>query len=315
MLCKTIPLMSSICLILLFGSSAAAQENASRPHAPQLLAQPQRTVEIFVSAVDKDGPPVLDLKQEEIEITEEGHKLQMTSMKPARSEPLRAGILVDVSGSERNDLGTYDPNALADFIQAMLTPNGFAFFETFGENGKLVADWTDSPPQIGSAIQQAFKAVRWGPSSVYDAIYWNCGNKYKSGNGNNLLLILSDMDDNTSLHKRDDAVAAALRANVAVFVFVDEGGPDHRHGPETRRGRRVAEELSGKSGGSVAEVMDPKDFRKGLLEISQALAGRYILEFVPSPLSLPAGFHKFKVKCTRKGVRLLAPSAYFVADK
>jgi VWFA-related protein len=313
---KTIPRRSPVCLILLLGLLAAwvaLQGPWSRAQDVQPAPQPQHSIKIFISALKKSGQTILDLTKEEIQVVEDKREDQILSIKPATSEPLRAGILVDVSASGRAATRFEDPDALSSFISTRLGPKNFAFVATFSELGKLVSDWADSPPQIGSAVRQALSTPRHGGSSIYSAIYWACETKLGAREGNKFLLVMTDMEDDSSHHTQDEAVGAALRAEVPVFVLLEE--PNLGRGGEAARARRVANEFAEGTGGLAVEVQEPKHFRAGLEAIGQAMAGRYELEFAPPPGPHLLAFYKIKVTCSRKGVRLLAPSAYFVGDK
>jgi VWFA-related protein len=301
-------------MILLFiwlaATLATSQESLPHEQETRPSAQSQPTVKVFISVLDKSGSPVLDLRKEEVQIYEGREEIQVLSIKPASSEPLRIGILVDVSGSQNEAARSEDPDDLSSFIRTRLTPKDFAFVATFAIDGAIVSDWTDSPEEVGHAARTSLASQRHGGSSINDSIYWACENKLGPETGDKFLLILSDMEDNSSNHTRTEAIDAALRASVPVFVLKEEPAL----GGDSDRAKQAAIEFPNKTGGLAAKVQSSADFHKGLEQVGQALAGRYILEFAPSSVSTRSGFHKIKLKCSRQRARILAPSAYFVAD-
>ncbi len=297
----------------LLAASVALPNPPALAHDAQAPPKVERTVKMYISALDKNGQAVLNLTREEIQVVEDKREIQISAMKPAASEPLGVGVLIDVSGSERKNLTIQDPEALTTFLQAKLTSGGSVFVTTFGEVGNLVRGWTQSPSEISSAVQQAFKATRYGGSAVRDAIAWACDNETRGQAGDKVLLVMSDMEDNTSRHTQDAVVGAVLRANVGVFILAPNGKSPGPHDADSGRAYRAARDLSEETGGLAIRYRDVKGFREGLEHINDALAGRYSLEFVPAAPSLP--FHKIKVKCTRKDVRPLAPSTYYIANK
>lgn len=295
------------------GWAAALQGSPPHRHNQQAPTRQQTANKVFVSALDDAGHAVLDLNPDDFEITAEGHGVQVTSVAPATSEPKRLGILLDVSGSETKTAASEDPDALSSFVQTQMRPRDFTFVATFADFPTVVGDWSDFPQEVGLHVREALRAPRHAGSALFDAISWTCDKKMGLTEGNKVLLVISDMQDNESRNGEAPAVARALGTNVSVFVLLEKGESAWPKKWAVGRALQVATEISGTTGGLEVDAKDENAFRKGLDEISQALSGRYVLQLAPASLSTSPGFHPIKVTCSRKGVRLLAPSSYFVA--
>lgn len=280
---------------------------AASPVLQQPSSDAQQVVEIPILALSNKGEPVRDLAKDEIRVLDGKQEEDIVSLTATGAEPLRIGILVDISGSEREAARVATPQLLASFLQSIMRPDVYVFVIAFNAQGKMASEWTNDLTQLDRAVSSAHNAPRLGGSAVYEAIYWACTEKMARQRGRKALLLLSDLEDNSSNHTRDEAIAAAIASKTTVFPLVEV-----KRGYTPERVRRVSRDISASTAGLKFDVNGDKDFGRALEEIGAALAAGYTLSFISSAPSAKTEFHKIKIECARKGVKVLAPAGYFL---
>lgn len=101
-----------ICIALLSVNFAAQTEKDDEP-----IRVDTQLVDVPIVVTDKSGKPVLNLKQNNFVVYEDG-KLQEVSEFAATSAPFEVALLLDTSGSTRSDL-TMIQRAAANFIASL----------------------------------------------------------------------------------------------------------------------------------------------------------------------------------------------------
>ena len=98
-----------------------------------------RLVEVPIVVLDRDGKPLLNLKQSDFLVYENGQKQEISEFFTT-AEPFEVALLLDTSGSTRNDLRLIR-RAAADFIGSLRNGDRVAViaFNSRIENGQSVA--------------------------------------------------------------------------------------------------------------------------------------------------------------------------------
>src|SRR5450759_174891 len=116
-----------------------------------LLAQDQMptikvdvdVVNILTSVRDKRGALIPSLQKEDFTILEDGKAQPIKYFTRETDLPLTIGLLVDVSGSQRN-LVDIERQAAYQFFSQVLRKKDMAFLISFGEECELLQDFTGS---------------------------------------------------------------------------------------------------------------------------------------------------------------------------
>src|SRR3954469_12096626 len=101
-------------------------------------------VNVLASVRDKRGGLVSNLEKNDFTVLEDGKPQTIKYFTKETDVPLTIGLLVDVSGSQRN-LIEVERNAAAQFFASVLRKKDEAFLISFGEEAELLQDYTQSP--------------------------------------------------------------------------------------------------------------------------------------------------------------------------
>src|SRR5271157_4373260 len=110
-------------------------------------------VSILASVRDKRGALVPNLQKDDFTILEEGKAQSIKYFTKETDLPLTIGLLVDVSGSQRN-LIDIERNAASQFFSQVLRKKDEAFLISFGEETELLQDYTSSARLLNQGLNQ-----------------------------------------------------------------------------------------------------------------------------------------------------------------
>ncbi len=125
------------------------------------------------------------------------------------------------------------------FLKRILRAKDEAFLVSFDVQISLLQDFTSSARELERSMDEAqinaggggggAPGIGQGPVPVqgmpkgtllYDAVYQAANDKMHSGTGRKALILLTDGEDQGSSHKIADAIEAAQKANVIIYVLL-----------------------------------------------------------------------------------------------
>lgn len=232
-----------------FAFAQVAPPAEKAPVAPTLNVS-ARLVTVPVTVRDKKGQLVATLKQEDFTIAEDGKPQVIRYFDRDNNLQLTLGLLVDVSGSQRQVLDE-EREASSSFLDNMLVADrDKAFLIQFGHTVELLTDVTGSIPKLQSGLKQVdTQAARpqfsnnqdpndnSGGSSqrgrrgggggagtaLYDAIFLASDEVIHKQPFRKALILLTDGEDNGSKESLSSAIEAAQRADTAVYSIYFKG--------------------------------------------------------------------------------------------
>jgi len=305
----------SAAVILLFaiGPSRAQQPAQDSSQQPQLKVRTQdqkpaisvevKTVSVLATVRDKHGKIIPDLKKEDFQLDEDGRAQKIDYFQHETDLPLRMGLLVDTSLSQRKVIED-ERTASYSFLDHLLRENkDQAFVLHFDHEVELLQDFTPSRPKLQSALQQlSIPQSDSGSSSggsgggggyggypnggggrrgggmhggtqLYDAIFLSSDELMAKQQGRKALIVLSDGVDRGSKETMAEAIASAERADAIIYAIYfadeDEGGGFNRGGGFGMGGPGM-----GRRGGGRYPQQERPDGKKILEQISQQTGGR-----------------------------------------
>lgn len=302
-------------------------------------------VNVPVSVLGKRGLPVIDLKQEDFRVYEDGKLQAISYFSREPLPPLRIGLVLDTSNSARPQL-SFEKEAASEFVFNMLqvrASKNLIFLQTFDATSSMVQDFTDDPEALNEKIR-GLKAG--GGKALYDAIYFACKEKMlRSGlpeETRRVLVIVSDGVDVQSQHSLDEAISMAHRAETSIYLIANAAYGFSNPGDKILRA--VAEQSGGAAffplqraaGGDLAtgylshgQIGDTSQ-NKGLgaetgiysaerlmhladsLEaIGRELNDQYTIGYKPANNSLDGTYRTIHVVALRKGVQVRSKPGYF----
>ncbi len=300
-----------IFFLLVFATAAAQQPPPQQPPASEQPAQPTpqskiavevNTVSVLAAVRDKHGKAISTLTKDDFALTEDGHPQPIDYFARESDLPLRLGLLVDTSLSQRRVL-EQERSASYSFLDHLLRADkDLAFVIHFDREVELLQEFTPLRPKLQAALQSLqtpeFGAGRGGGSAsggngggsnggygggggsrqrsgggtlLYDAIYLAADELMSKQQGRKSLIILSDGVDHGSKESLATAIEKAQRSDTVVYsiLFKDDEG----YGGQGGRMGGMGGMGGGRRGGRFPQQERP-DGKKILQQISKETGGR-----------------------------------------
>lgn len=339
---KSVIKLSVICFALLalaVGAtlfSTSAQQEKKQGQTKQQKTPPDKVdedqtikldtklVNVLFSVQDKQNRYINDIKQEEVEVLENGQPQQIFTFKREFDLPLTMALLIDVSGSEQYTLPLLK-EAGGQFINSVIRAGkdtaGVIKFE--GEATVMVG-LTSNPARVRKALEDiAFTAAppqsiyggatppinggsRQGGTSIYDSIVATSADMLAKEPGRKTIILLTDGEDTTSRVKIGDAIDEALRAEVVIYAI---GIGDPGFGGVNKG---VLNKICEATGGRATFPKKPQDLEQAFTELEKDLRQQYLLAYEPKAGNNDGSFRKIEIRVTnRKEMKVRHRRGYY----
>jgi VWFA-related protein len=222
-----------------------AQEPPEEP-PEQTIRIEVKEVQIPFSVFDRRGNLVLDMKQEDFRVFEDGIEQEVQYFNAPTNLPLRFGILIDTSSSARMRL-KFEKEAAMQLGYYVLSHSSDhqGFLMTFDHGPDVIQDYTTDPDDLTRAIDTLQSG---GGTALLDAIIEACQKNLLAAPGpgipRRVLVVFSDGEDNLSKHSLEQTVDVALRADARIFAVSSNGYGMNAPGDEVLK--RLVEQTNGR---------------------------------------------------------------------
>ena len=317
-----------VCVAVLFCRALAAQEFRAQQQPPpaQEQGQPQpvlkrpqeappkiavevKTVSMLATVRDKHGKIIPDLTKDDFELDEDGRPQAINYFAHQTDLPLRLGLLVDTSLSQRKVLDQERSASYTFLDQLLRQDKDLAFVIHFDRQVELLQDFTPSRPKLQAALQSLATPqydgggsnggssnggggyggpggggrqgghMHGGGTQLYDAIFLASDELMSKQQGRKALIVLTDGVDHGSKETLAEAIATAQRADTIVYsiYFADEDedygrpGGFGMGGPMGGHGGMGG----GRGGGRYPRQEERPDGKKILEQISKETGGQF----------------------------------------
>jgi VWFA-related protein len=315
----TLAFVSIAILSHALNGAASPESQAQQPRAQQQQAQPApqestpapqekiavevKVVNVLATVRDKHGKTISNLTKDDFALSEDGKPQTITYFTRETDLPLRLGLLVDTSLSQRRVLEE-ERTASYSFLDHLLrVDKDLAFVIHFDREVELLQEFTPSRPKLQAALQllqtpQSDRGYGGGGGGsgggsgggggygggggrgqhqrgagtlLYDAVYLASNELMSKQQGRKALIILSDGVDHGSKETLATAIEVAQRADTVVYsiLFKDDEGYGNRGGWSGAGGPMGG----GRRGGRGPQQERP-DGKKILEQISKETGGR-----------------------------------------
>lgn len=277
-------------------------------------------VSLMFSVQDKKGALIPGLEKDEFTILEDGKQQTVKYFSKETDLPLTIGLLVDVSRSQEN-LIDVEKVAAERFFSSVLKSKDMAFLISFGSDAELLQDSTNSAKLLRNGLQglrvvaspvglhpgPVPTASRQKGTILYDAVYLAADEKLKREVGRKAIVVITDGVDQGSDYSREDAIAAAHRADAIIYsiLYVDPqyamfGGGDGNV-------KRMSED----TGGRIFHVDRKHTLENIFAQIEQELRTQYAIGYTPANRAKDGAFRKIEIKTSNKDYKVRARKGYF----
>lgn len=300
---------------VLLSSIGLSQDAEPRPDGdpPFTLKIPVNEVSLTFHVSDTRGLPVDNLSKDTFELLDNGRpQKEILSFESYRDLPIRAGFLIDTSGSMLKEL---DRNQyIANLYVSHLVRRGIdrVFVIGFDTKPRVLQDWTDSAEAIASSLHSIAEGTNSG-TAIFDSLYKTCRDRWTTDRGattGNFILLFTDGIDDASHARIDDVIDMCQQARTSIYVFSDQW---NLRG--TSRGQKTLEELTTKSGGRIFLRLDEKEIEKDVRIMDSDQRNQYRLVYRPSHLKQDGAFHRIGLRCSLRGSTILTRSGYYPAGR
>jgi len=288
-------------------------------------------VDLYFTVKDKSGNLVPHLTQNDCSVLEDKAPQTLKHFVAETNQALTLGILLDTSGSQERVL-PLEQEAGSRFLNQVLRQKDEAFLVSFDVNIDLLQDYTNSPRLLAHAMDKAeintaggngaagVPGIGGGPVPVhgtpkgtllYDAIYMASNQKMNQEAGRKAMIILTDGDDQGSSHKIGDAIAAAQRNNVIVYVILIADTGFYGGFNMGYSGYSAAKRISDETGGRLINVGNNGNKLEAAFEqIQEELRTQYVASYTPTNTKQDGTFRHIAVECG-DGTKVQVRKGYF----
>ena len=289
-------------------------------------------VDLFFTVKDKSGNLVPHLTENDCSVAEDKAPQTLKHFVAETNQPLTLGILLDTSGSQQRVL-PLEQEAGSRFLEQVLRQKDEAFLLSFDVNVDLLQDYTNSPHLLAHAMDKAeintaggngaagVPGIGGGPVPVhgtpkgtllYDAIYLASNQKMNQESGRKAMIILTDGDDEGSDHKISDAIAAAEKNNIIVYVILIADTGFYGGFGYGYSGYSAAKRISEETGGRLINVgNNGNKLEAAFQQIQDELRTQYVASYTPTNAKLDGTFRRIAVECKGDGMKVQVRKGYF----
>jgi VWFA-related protein len=283
-------------------------------------------VSVLTSVREKKGALVPNLSKEDFTILEDGKPQTIKYFTRETDLPLTIGLLIDVSGSQRN-LIDIERNAASQFFSQVLRTKDEAFLISFGEEAELLQDLTGSARLLTNSMRDlrvSSGVGGLGPGPVptaggprgtvlYDAVYLAASEKLQHEVGRKVIVVITDGVDEGSRLRLDDAVMAAQKAD-AVIYSIDYSDPGAYGGfgwGMGGAGMGTLHRLSDETGGHVYKVDRKTTLNIVFKELQDEMRSQYAIGYTPNNDAKDGSYRRLDIKLANKDLKAQARKGYY----
>ena len=221
--------------------------------------------------VEARGNVAVDLPDDAFEVFENGVLQPVVAVERVADLPLAVGLAIDHSGSMLAQLDSA-LDAAGSFVEGLLVhPNDKAFVLGFADVPVIFQEFTNDTARLADAIS-LIDTGRY--TALYDSIV-AASRKFVGVDGRRAVVLLTDGADQGSEHTLREAIAAAQRADIALYPVAVELSL------RFARERWVLREMADKTGGRMFSLGRRGDPAKIYKTIEEDLRSQYRISYTP----------------------------------
>ena len=273
----------------------------------RILAIPQGrspNVSVLFSVTEKEGNAVPNLKETDFRILEGGKSRTITSFANASASPLSVVLVVDKSGSTRDntsEMAKVLDTSMQFFRSALKVGRDKIALIGFDALAAVDQDFTDNFAQLIQAINGTVSQP-YGATALHDALS-KASTLLAGRQGRRLILLVGDGEDNASRLSLEDAMKAVHKSDVQI-VAISTG---RRFTSPPNRGTEILERISEETGGRWFAFNDLKQFEK----VRRELDAQYTIHYRSTNSKLDGKFRKIRVESVNKAYRIRHRAGYY----
>jgi VWFA-related protein len=306
----------------------APQSPAAAPSVGQALKVSVNLVDVLFTVLNRRNKLVPELDKPDFQVFDDNVQQQIRYFSKQTDLPLRIGMLLDTSNSIRDRL-RFEQDASVSFLYSVLRRNkDEAFVMTFDDEPQVLQAFTGD---TGKLRDQIVKTRAGGGTAIYDAIYTACLKELSHpprppGDQPDIvrrvMILISDGDDNLSLHTRSEAIQMAQITDVVIYTistntqWISTTQKDQATGGSLKYhltdNDKVLQNLADETGGRAFFPYRVDDLDQSFQDIGDELRNQYSIAYQPTNSVLDGRYHKIRIELPEhKGYQVRARQGYF----
>lgn len=260
---------------------------------PEVVRVETNLVNTVFTAVDRDRHFITTLRADDLRIYENDAPQTISLFERETDRPLTLVILVDTSKSQEHTLPD-EKKAAKEFIRAVVRPDkDKVAIISFTGVPRVEQQLTENVSKLNRAIDhlrielpannpdcEEDKPVQEDPlcwTSIWDSVWESASEVLGAGeeHSRRAVILLSDGDDTSSTIKRQDAIEAAVKNNVAVYSIGI--GDTERYKVEQNSLRKISDS----TGGRAFFPRDEAELGRAFAQIQEELRSQYVIAYSP----------------------------------
>jgi VWFA-related protein len=317
-------LILPVVLIRLEAQQAAGGGQKIEDDAGEPIKVNVDVVNLYCSVRNKQNGLVSGLEKNDFDLAEDNAKQEIKYFTRETDLPLTIGLLVDVSGSQRNLIET-ERRAAASFFSAVLRKKDVAFLISFGADSELLQDITGSPRLLQQGLNDmklntGFAGITSGPvptaskargTVLYDAVYLAANDMLAKEVGRKAIILITDGEDEGSKLTMKAAIEAAQKADAIIYgiLYVDRqfyGGFGLGYSGES-----VLKQMADETGGRLFQVNGKNSLDSIFEQIQQEMRTQYAIGYSPTNARKDGTFRKIDLRVSNKDLKVQVRKGYY----
>jgi VWFA-related protein len=279
-------------------------------------------VNVYATVEGRHGQLIRDLHKDDFEVRDDGVPQKIEYFSRDTDVALSLGIALDTSNSQSNLLGP-EKTAAKKFLDSVLRSGDQAFAMSFDADVRLLEDFTAAPAKLvqaidaaeinetGRSILQIDGENSAGGTHLYDAVYLASNELMKQRHGRQVLVLMTDGEDQGSKVNLQQSIEAAEKANVIVYSIVASDPEFYSIMGATYRGDAPVRKLASATGGRVIRVKSDHQIGRAFGQIASELRSQYRLGYSPTDLRHDGSFRRIRITVRDHNYSVMARSGYY----
>jgi Ca-activated chloride channel homolog len=306
----------------------ASQEPQAPVQSPQKIIRVVNLVDVLFTVLNRRNKLVADLEKEDFKIFDDKLPQEIRYFSRQTDLPLRIGMLVDTSNSIRDRL-KFEQDASTNFLFSVLRRGrDEAFVMTFDDEPQIIQPFTGD---AGLLRDQIVQTRAGGGTAIYDAIYEACEKQLSHpprppGDQPDIvrrvMILISDGEDNLSIHTRSEAIEMAQRTSVVIYTIststqwiqLSQTDPNKLADRKFHltEGDKILQDLSDETGGRAFFPYHVDDLDQSFQDIGDELRNQYSIAYIPTNYVIDGRYHRIRIEVPgHNGYQVRARRGYF----
>jgi len=317
-------------LLLIHAASihAAGQQPPAKQEAADDLGEPIKVdvdvVNLYCSVRNKQNGLINNLEKGDFDLAEDGKGQTIKYFSKETDMPLTIGLLIDVSGSQRNLIET-ERRAGSAFFSSVLKKKDVAFLISFGADSELLQDLTGSPRLLQDGLGRlklnaGYAGMNSGPvptmshprgTVLYDAVYLAANDMLSKEVGRKAIILITDGEDEGSTLNVKSAIEAAQKADAIIYgiLYVDRqfyGGFGMGY-----RGEGVLKQMAEETGGRMFAVSGKNSLDSIFQQIQEEMRTQYLIGYTPTNSTKDGTYRRIDLHAHQKDMKVQVRKGYY----